>query len=140
MSGLKITEKALQLSLSLFDRHFDETSRKIQYHYSFLFERNKIVAVGQNSYELSAKALYFAERYNVPQKKHWPSLHSEIDSIAKLWGKTRITSKIKLVNVRFLRSGQISIAKPCNDCMEVLNALGIDQIYWSDENGQFQGQ
>lgn len=134
---MKITEKAFQTSLELFSQELDLDSRKIQYHFSFLFERNKIISIGQNSYELSAKALYFANRYNIPQKKHWPSLHSEIDSIAKLWGRTHIDSRIKLVNVRFLRSGQIGSSKPCNDCMEVLKALGINQIYWSIEDGSF---
>ena len=135
---MKITQKAMQLSLELFDREFNEESRKIQYHFSFLFERNKLVAAGSNSYELSKKALYFADRYNVPQKKHWPSLHSEIAAISKLWGRYNINKRIKLVNVRFLRSGQIGSARPCPDCMEVLNALGITQIYWSTDDG-FEG-
>lgn len=132
---MKITEKALQLSLELFDKSFDETSRKFQYHFSFLFVRNKIISIGQNDYELSRKALYFAERYNIPQKKHWSSLHSEIDAIARLWGKHYIDKKIKLVNVRFLRSRKIGCSKPCPDCMEVLNGLGITNIFWSTENG-----
>lgn len=125
----------MQLSLELFAREFDEDSRKIQYHFSFLFIRNKLISCGSNSYELSKKALYFANRYNVPQKKHWPSLHSEIDAIARVWGKQVIDKRVRLVNVRFLRSGDVSIAKPCPDCMEVLNALGIDSIYWSTEHG-----
>ena len=132
---MQITEKAMQLSLELFAREFDEDSRKIQYHFSFLFIRNKLISCGSNSYELSKKALYFANRYNVPQKKHWPSLHSEIDAIARVWGKQVIDKRVRLVNVRFLRSGDVSIAKPCPDCMEVLNALGIDSIYWSTEHG-----
>lgn len=135
---MKITEKALQLSLSLFEGSLDLNSRKLQYHFSFLFERNKIVSVGQNQYDLSAKALYFANRYNIPQKKSFPYLHSEISAISRLWGKIRVDGRLKLVNVRFLKSGEMGISKPCPDCMEVLNALGIDQIYWSIEDGSFR--
>lgn len=131
MNELKIVKKAKQLSLELFSKCFDETSRKEQYHFSFLFIRNKLITVGCNNYEMSRKALYFAERYNIPQKKHWPSLHSEIDAISRLWGKYRIDKRIRLVNIRILRNGRFGIAKPCKDCSEVLNALGITDIYWS---------
>lgn len=131
----KITEKAFQLSLKLFEQSIDLSSRKIQYHFSFLFERNKIISIGDNQYELSAKALYFAERYNIPQKKNFPYLHSEISAIAKLWGRTIIDKRLRLVNVRFLRSGEMGLSRPCPDCMEVLNALGINQIYWSTSDG-----
>lgn len=135
MSREKITEKAFKLSLELFNKSVDMSSRKEQYHFSFLFERNKVVSIGFNDYELSAKALYFANRYNVPQKKHWPTLHSEVSAISRLWGKTHIDGRLKLVNVRFLKRGEMGISKPCPDCTEVLNALGITEIYWSTKEG-----
>lgn len=135
----KLTEKAFQLSLELFDRVFDEDSRKTQYHFSFLFLRNKVISIGLNDYEISAKSLYFAERFNVPQKKKWPSLHSEIDAISKLWGKYPVGPRLKLVNIRFLKSGLPGMAKPCSDCSEVLKALGINEIYWSTNDGFNRG-
>ena len=103
-----ITEKSLSLAYSLFMQTPNgQPSNKAQFHYTFLFERNKLIACGQNSYEIRAKAKEFADRFNVGQKKQFPYLHSEISAIARLWGRKYINHRIKLVNVRFTRAGQL---------------------------------
>lgn len=133
---MRITNTALSLSLEMFERD-NKDSRKEQYHYSFLFLRNKLIAWGKNDYELCRKSLYFAERFNIPQKKLFPSLHSECDVISKLWGKVFIDGKLKLVNTRISKAGNFGISKPCPDCMCMLSALGITEIYWTLPDGSF---
>lgn len=130
---MDIRERSLKLARQLFNPSLD----KEQHHFTFLFRKNKLISIGSNDYNLNAKALYFAERFNVEQKKQFPSLHSEISSISRIWGKVYIDRKIRLVNVKFTKAGQIGIAKPCKDCQEVLSALGIEDISWTKINGEF---
>ena len=130
---MDIQKKALKLAISLFNPNLD----KEQHHFSFLFDKNKLISVGFNDYNLSAKALKFAELFNVEQKKNYPYLHSEIHSISRVWGKVYIDKRIRLVNVRIIRSGQIGLAKPCPDCAQVLNALGLTKIWWTKFGGDF---
>ena len=130
---MEIFQKAHQISLELFSKSIKDPGH--QHHYSFLFIRNKLISVGTNDYQLNKKALYFANRYNIPQKKSWPTLHSEIDAISRLWGRHNVDKKLRLVNVRLLKGGRLANSKPCKDCQEVLDALGLTDIFWSIEDG-----
>lgn len=130
---MDIRERSLKLARSLFNPCLN----KEQHHFTFLFKKNKLLSIGCNNYNLNAKALYFAERFNVEQKKQFPSLHSEISSISRIWGRVYIDKRIRLVNVKFTKAGQVGIARPCRDCQEVLSALGIEEIYWTENNGEF---
>lgn len=130
---MQILEKSLKLANSLY-----RTTQKPHYqqkHFTFLFIRNKLVSVGQNNYRESNVAAKFAHYFNVPQKKKFPTVHSEVDAISRLWGKTYVDKRIRLVNVRILKDGQLGFSRPCSDCKLVLDSLGIQDIFYSTTEG-----
>jgi deoxycytidylate deaminase len=95
----------------------------------------------------SSKALYFGKRFNLPHLVKYPFIHAEIDAVSKLWGKHRIEGDEKVVVVRLKKSGTSAtarkilvpaIAKPCENCYNVLSALGIKKVWWTNENGEFE--
>lgn len=120
--GCKKIQEAVERSLLLFPHE-----KKKAYHFSFMFERNKLVSCGVNSI-LSPKALYFAKRYSLQKILKYPSLHSEIACISNLWGRVDV-SKFTMINVRLSRNRDIMLSKPCKDCQTVIDALGIKVIY-----------
>ena len=84
--------------------------------------------------EESPKALRFARIFGLEKTKKYPYLHSEIDAISKLWGKTYISSKHSLVNVRMSPKGELRQSKPCDSCSQVVESIGI-KVYYFDKVG-----
>lgn len=79
------------------------------------------------------KAAYFAQRFNVTHWKNFPYLHAEISAIARLWGKYYIEGKEKIIIVRLTKKGT-GLAKPCDNCAQVLSALNLNNIYYTNNN------
>lgn len=133
---MKIFDKSYAIALSLFPDRYKSHKSKNFYHFSFLFCRNKLLAVGVNIQDKpNAKALFFARRFGLKRRIEFPFIHSEISGVQKLWGKYHIDSSIKLVNVRINKFGELKNSKPCDDCYAVLHGLGIDEIYYSTNEG-----
>lgn len=124
---MKFLDKALEISYQLAP-----FSNEKYVHTCFLFNRNKLIAMGQNNSEkVNAKAYYFGKRFNVPQFVEHAFRHAEIDCIARLWGKRMITGKETLVVLRVGKSGRLLPSLPCKNCRIVLNALGFTEVYHS---------
>ncbi len=132
---MTIQEKSLKLAYQLFK---ESKSRKEQNHFTFLYERNKLISVGFNTYEMRSKALKFANLFNIENKKKWPTLHSECDAISKCWGKYYLDKRIRLINVRIIRNGNLGMSAPCRDCKTLLDAIGIQDIWYTNSNGAFE--
>lgn len=133
---MKILDKSYEIALKLFPERYKKHKSKNFYHFSFIFHRNKLVSVGVNSQDKpNAKALYFAKRFGIKRRIEFPFIHSEIDSVARLWRKYHIDSSLACVNVRINRFGELKNSKPCDDCSTVLMALGIDEIYYTTDEG-----
>mgnify|MGYP003394809941 CR=1 FL=1 len=133
---MKILDKSYELAIKLFpDRYKTHKSRNF-YHFSFIFHRNRLLTIGVNSQDKpNAKALFFAKRFGIKRKIEFPYIHSEISGICKLWGNYHIDGSVKFVNVRINRFGELKNSKPCDDCSTVLTALGINEIYYSTNEG-----
>ena len=131
----KIIQQSIKLANELFSESYDTTGRYRAYHFSFLYERNKLLSIGQNNYEMNAKALKFAKKFGVYGKIEHCTLHSEISCIARLWGRVRVGPNLTLVNLRISKKYNLCNSRPCSDCFKVLQALDIHKIYYSDSEG-----
>ena len=128
---MKFLDKSLIIAKKLFplntERHF---------HVAMIFDRNKLISIGQNNTKkISSNAIYFGKRYNVTRFVDWPYEHSEINAIARIWSRIRIDSRLKIVVVRIGRSGKLLNSKPCDSCKTVMDAIGLDRVFFSTNDG-----
>ena len=134
----KIVSKSIDIAIKLFPERYKNRTRPQPFHYAFLFNKQRLVSIGQNCMDNeSAKALFLAKRYNLGIQRKFPFIHAETDAISKAWGKYHIDSNFNMVSLRISKGLILRNAKPCNDCESVLNALDI-QAYYSDKNGSIR--
>ena len=133
---MKIFDKSVKISESLFPEIYDSTKKYRTFHFSFAWKKNKLISIGiNNPFMVNSKALKFAQRFNTKKQIKYPYLHAEIDMISRVWGKTRIDGSIKVVVLRLNSAGQLKNSKPCRSCASILEALDVDNIWWSDSVG-----
>jgi len=105
------------------------------YHCAFAFRRNRLLAIGLNStHKPCLKAFKIAKRFKNEHFKKYSYLHAEIDVVARLWGREHIDGSMKIVVLRFNLKGDLMNSKPCKNCAEILRALNVHKIWWSNEN------
>ncbi len=97
-------------------------------HFTFILDKNKVVAVGWNALN---KTHPQAHKYGY---RH-ACIHSELAAVIKL-GAAECRG-MTLVNIRITASGQLTISKPCDICSGWLGALKFKRIYYSNRVGEF---
>ncbi len=139
---MKTKEKTVERSIRLAQHFFMEsTEDKNSFHYAFLWRKNTLISTGENQpNKPSAKAVYFANRFNLKKQKKYPYLHAELDAISKAWGKIHIDGKFSLVSLRLSKGSGLLNAKPCKNCLHIINSIGINKLYWSNSNGYINGK
>lgn len=128
---MKILERSLNIARQL------HVNRLTQAHhiYSFIFDKNELVSIGQNNMLTPNKKAYdIGLKYNIQHFKDYSFLHSEMDSIGKLANKRKITGKEHLIVIRLDYKFQTKLAKPCKNCSEVIKAFGFKNIHYTDNN------
>lgn len=124
----KLLDKSIEIAKKLHSPHSQPFNI-----YAFIYDKNKLLSIGHNDMlNQSKKAYDLGNRFNVQQFKNWPYKHAELDAISRLWGRVRIGSRHTLVTVRLLKDFSVANARPCKDCMEVINGLGISKMEWTD--------
>lgn len=142
MANLQIVDKSLKIATAIFPNTYDvavkERWRNKVFHFTFVYRKNNLLAIGQNyPNKEDNKVIYFARKFNI---KHWleyPFTHSEIDAVSKLWGKYHIDNTLKFVVLRLNKYGELKNSRPCLHCQTVLRALSIERIWWSNKLGEF---
>jgi hypothetical protein len=132
---MSIIEQSLDIALSLLPKAKNARNSKNKFfHFAFGFKKSKLLAIGQNNPEKThPQALMLAKRFNTDTEH--PYLHAETDLISRLWGKHYIDSSFKMVVIRLNKRGQLRCSKPCDQCRQILQALDIKKIWWSDNDG-----
>jgi hypothetical protein len=112
------------------------------YHFSAAFNGTKLICFTQNNpIKTHAGAYRIGEDFNLEKYKEFPFFHSESRLIDKLLNKYNyINPNWKIVVMRINRCGKILGSKPCINCNKLLNSVGITQIYYSLDNGNFTDQ
>jgi|688.fasta_scaffold08351_14 hypothetical protein len=134
---MNILDQSVELAYSLLPKAKNNRNTKNKFfHFAFGYRKNKLIGIGQNNPEKThTQAILLAKRFNTEDDEIYPYLHAETDLVSRLWGKYYIDSHLKIVVVRLNKRGQLRNSKPCEKCDLVLNALDINKIWWSTDNG-----
>ena len=109
------------------------------YHYAAAFDGNKMICFTQNNpIKTHARAYRIGEQFNLPKYKEYPFIHAESHLISKLLDMyNTIDSNWSVVVLRINRKGLLLGSKPCVNCTKLLNAVGLSDIYYSTDDGNF---
>jgi hypothetical protein len=109
------------------------------YHYAAAFDGNKMICFAQNNpIKTHAGAYRIGEDFNLPKYKEFPYYHSESHLISKLLDNyNTINPNWTICVLRINRKGLILGSKPCCNCDKILNAVGLTQVYYSTDCGNF---
>jgi hypothetical protein len=109
------------------------------YHYAAAFDGTKLICFTQNNpIKTHTGAYRIGEDFNLEKYKEFPYYHSESRLISKLLDKyNTIDSNWSIVVLRINRKGLILGSKPCKNCDKLLNAVGLNTVYYSNDDGNF---
>lgn len=100
--------------------------------------RAKIIALAFNN---NGHLLSFStNKVIMGHPRKW-TIHAEeglIKKLIKLRAKERF-GKIDILIMRWCKTKKWTNAKPCSKCMKAMNKYGIDEIYYTNENGKIVG-
>lgn len=92
-------------------------------HVSMIVRKGRLLAVGTNAFKGHPLASRLGYRYE--------EQHSELNALLRCSERDRLT----LINVRYNRSGELRMARPCPLCLPWCCTL-FDQIYYSCPDGK----
>jgi hypothetical protein len=109
------------------------------YHYAAAFDGTRMIEFAQNNpIKMSTKAFRIGKRFNIPKYLEYPYVHSESHLISKLLDRyNSIDPNWSVCVLRINRQGLILGSKPCVNCSKLLSAVGLNEVYYSDDNGNF---
>ena len=93
---------------------------------SVLVNKNSIVSVGNNSYKTHPL---------LKDRTEWPFLHAEQHAIIRR-GLDNCEG-LDLYVVRILKNFNYAISYPCDVCKQLIKEVGIRNVYYIDEKGEF---
>lgn len=109
------------------------------WHYCGAFDGTKLICFTQNNpIKTHAGAYRIGENFNLPKYKEFPFYHAESHLISKLLNRyNTIDSSWSICVLRINRKGLILGSKPCENCNKLLGAVGLTNIYYSNDDGNF---
>ncbi len=108
------------------------------FHVTFVYNKNKLISIGINNLKKLHRRHIFGcyKGFKDNPEKYVASLHSEIDAIIKM-GKTDC-SKLTFVNIRIDNEEKVKMAKPCQNCMKILEGLGYKNVFYTKDDGSYE--
>lgn len=109
-------------------------------HLSFITYKNRIICIGQNSKKTHPINLRNPKiSIDGSDISSFRGSCSEYSAINKLKNLTNIKiSKCSLINIRINRLNEIRISRPCNSCMGLLAHYAFRDVYYSNNEGEFE--
>ena len=109
------------------------------YHFAAAFDGTKLIGFTQNNpIKTHTGAYRIGENFNLPKYKEHPFYHAESHLVSQLLDRyNSIDPNWSLVVMRINRRGLVLGSKPCENCSKLLNAVGLDTIYYSTDDGDF---
>jgi len=91
-----------------------------------------------NPIKTNAKAHRIGEQFNLAKYIEYPFVHAESHLISNLLDSyNTIDPNWNIVVLRINRKGLILGSKPCENCNKLLNAVGLNSCYHSNDDGSF---
>ncbi len=130
MNFNKITE----ITYALINKHSADLRCR---HFSFILDRNRIIAIGFNSAKTNPKNL----KYNYVNKlkeniSDIVGTHSELNAVIRLGEED--CSGLTLVNTRINRNNGLDYSAPCCGCKDMINQLSFKDTYYTNSQGKFE--
>ncbi len=97
------------------------------FHVAVIFQRNKILSIGQNSFKTHPVAKKYGHRNNV--------LHAEVAVIVR--HGLDDCSGLNLAVLRINRKNELAISKPCECCQSVIDSIGFKKVFYTDKFGNW---
>lgn len=117
-SILKLAILQAQKAISL------NPKRKVYRHGSVLFSGKRILNCGRN----------FMSKTHPKSNSEWGKIHAELDCIL---GVARdILENSNLLVIRLSAFGDLVMSRPCPNCMDLIRAANIKNIFYSNNQGQ----
>lgn len=131
----KIITKTIKMAF----KHWNPTKDIRCYHYAAAFDGKKMLEFAMNNpNEFSAKAFKMGTIFNIERYKKYPYPHAESYLVSKLLSKyNNISHSWSIVVLRINRRGKILLSKPCDNCQKILDAIGLTNIFYSNNCGNF---
>lgn len=126
--------KVIEISYALAGKH---SSKQRCRHFSFIFDRNRLVSIGMNSRKTHPMNLKF--NYINKQKnsiRDFVGTHSELNAVIKLGSED--CRGLTIVNTRINRKNEIDFSCPCNGCMDMIKKLDFKTIVYTTKNKKFE--
>jgi len=91
-----------------------------------------------NPIKTHAGAYRIGQNFNLPKYTEYPHYHAESHLISKLLDTyNTIDPNWTICVLRINRKGLILGSKPCCNCDKILNVVGLTQVYYSTDCGNF---
>jgi len=109
------------------------------WHYCGAFDGTKMIGFAQNNTLKTHTGAYrIGEDFNLPKYKEFPYYHSESRLISQLLDRyNTIDPNWTICVLRINRKGLILGSKPCENCSKLLSAVGLTDVYYSMDDGNF---
>ena len=120
-----------KLTIGILSRAIESARKSSMYPYRIgcvCFKGKKILSDGFNQ-KRTSKCI--PDKY----KKFIETLHAEQHAIMKIRDKTLLNGASILV-VRVSRSGRLSMARPCDNCLRSIKHFGFKDIWFSNSIGE----
>ncbi len=115
-----------------------EVNRKPHLHWSFLYDKSKLLVIGENKLGTHPRNRFNLKEFHVSMK----SICSELNLFIRAKSKFNIYEmdwkKLILINVRLNRNEEISNSCPCKACQNLINYIGLKNIYYTTDTGEFE--
>ena len=131
--------KIIQKTIRKAYQNWNPTRQIRCYHYSAAFDGTKLIAFTQNNpIKTHTGAYRIGEDFNLPKYKEFPYYHSESRLISQLLDRyNTIDPNWTICVLRINRKGLILGSKPCENCSKLLSAVGLNNVYYSMDDGNF---
>lgn len=96
--------------------------------------RGQVIGVGFNCNKTHPKQKFY-NKYRNPSETMLPKLHAEISCLNQIRGYDIDFSKVKLYIYRIRKDQPHGLARPCPSCMATIRDLGINEIYYTTNDG-----
>lgn len=130
-----IINKSIKIAKDIFPKIY-KPSKNRNWHFAFAYKRNRLLSIGTNNMFCETSKIYkMSRRFNL--KQEYMFAHAEQDVVSRMWGKYHIDEKIRIVILRLNKYYVLKESKPCPYCQSILDALCVNDLYWSTNSGEF---
>ena len=98
------------------------------FHVAAIFQRNKILSIGQNSFKTHTLAKKWGHKGNY--------IHAEIQAALK--AQMDDFNGLNLAVLRINRMGKLALSKPCSCCHNFLLDAGFQRVFYTNKKGEWE--